>query len=221
MAKRLGVAARSEKGKGPAGRLRARGTVPGIIYGRHKENSPVQADARELETAVSRGERMVMVEFEGEEKLAIFREVQHHPVTQKLLHFDLYEVASDQSVRVALHLELVGRARGAEEGGAVEQNVHDVEIECPAGRLPPHLELDVSGLGIGGHLCASEVRLPEGARLVEDAGLVVATCHAPRVEEEEVVVEEAAPALESAEPEVITRRKEEPEAEVSPPRGSS
>ena len=213
MPERFRVVARDERGKGPAGRLRAGGIVPGIIYGRHRENLPVQADARELETTISRGERTVVIEFEGEEKLVIFREVQHHPVTQKPLHFDLYEVASDQSVQVTLLVQLVGRAQGAEEGGIVEQNVHDVEIECPAGRLPPHIELDVSGLGIGGHLRASDIKLPEGARVVDDAERVIATCHAPRVEEEEVAVEEAVAAPESVEPEVITRKKEEPEAE--------
>ena len=215
MGKRFKVAARDERGKGPAGRLRASGVVPGVIYGRHRKSSSVQADAKEIETTISRGERMVTIDFNGEEKLAIFRELQYHPVTQRLLHFDLYEVASDQTVRVRLPVELVGAAPGAEEGGSVDQNIHDVEIECPAGNLPSHLELDVSGLGIGEHLRASEIRLPEDARIVESPESVIVACHAPRVEEEEAEVEEAAPVPETAEPEVIGRKKEteEPEAE--------
>ncbi len=213
MAERFKVVAREEKGKGPVGRLRARGIAPGVIYGRHRESFRVQADAKELDLTVSRGERMVTIQLEGKEKLAIFREVQYHPVSQKVLHFDLYEVAPDQSVRVRLSVQLEGTAMGIAEGGLVEQNAYEIEIECPAGKLPPHLELDVSGLGIGQHLRASDIRLPEGARVVEDTGTVIVACQVPRAEEEPVVEEEAAPVPEGAEPEVIARRKEGPEAE--------
>ncbi len=217
MGKRLRVTARDEKGKGAAGRLRRRGVVPGVIYGRRRKSSPVQTGAKEIETAILRGERMVGIELDGKEALAILREVQYHPVTQQPLHFDLYEVAADQSVRVRVSIQLVGAARGVEEGGLVDQNVHDIEIECPAGRLPPHLGLDVSDLVIGAHLYASDIKLPESVRVVEDPRLVIVACHAPREEEEEeeAVAEEVAPAVEGGEPEVIGRKKEkeEPEAE--------
>ena len=211
MSKHLKVSPRDGRGKGDAGRLRGQGAVPGIIYGRHRESSAIQADTKEIETTISRGERMVTVEFQGEDRLAVFRELQYHPVNQKLLHFDLYEVAPDQLVRVRLPMALVGTAKGTEEGGVVEQNIHDIEIECPAGKIPPHLSLDVSDLGIGDQLHASDIELPEGARIIEGPGTIVATCQAPRLEEEPVEAEEAAPVAESGEPEVITRRKEKEE----------
>ena len=97
---------------------------------------------------------------------------------------------------VAVHRH--GDAAGLRQGGLLIDNVHEVEIECSAGKIPENLSLNVTDLELGGHRTAGDLELPEGISLITPTETVLT-----HIEQPKGASEETADAL--AEPEVISK----------------
>jgi len=210
---------REETGTGAARRLRARGRVPAVLYGHGRQPLHLHLDSHEVNVLLAHhvGETMVVelrVKGDNTPVRALIKEIQHDPLTDRVIHLDLQEVRKDERVRVTVPIELVGEAAGVkEQGGVLEQLLHEVEFECLPDDVVEFVEADVSGLEVGDHLTVADLPLPaDRYRIIGDREAVVATVVPPRVAEAEaeaVPAEEAAPA---AEPEVISEKKAEKRA---------
>ncbi len=201
---------RTEAGKGAARSLRRKGYIPAVIY-RAGRSTPIKLRRQEIVNFLNStmGEQ-VMVDLklsDGKSKLALLKDYQVDPVKGELLHTDFYEVSLKEKVRVTVSVLLTGEPVGVKRDKGILQQPHsEVEIECLPDRIPPHLELDVSGLTIGHSLHVRDIPLPEGVRVLDDPEEVIATVIPPIVEAEEAAVpaEEEAP-----EPEVVKKGKKE------------
>jgi len=136
------------------------------------------------------------------------KDVQHHPVTSDLLHVDLMRVTAGKPINVEIQLELVGEAEGVKAGGTVDHVMHSISVECLPKDLVEKIEIDISEMEIGDALHVSDLGLGDKFKSLVDETAIVATVAAPRAEEEEEEGEEVA-ADASAEPEVITEKKED------------
>jgi len=206
---------REQVGSSAAKKFRAKGLVPGVVYGHEKKPDPVVVPAGELRKVLSvTGGHAAVITLEVEEggkrkkENVIIKEVQRFPTIDRILNVDFQRVSLQEKVRVDVPLALIGTAPGVDEGGMLDQVTHVLHIECPAGRIPERLEVDVSQLSIGDMVAASEVSLPKGVLLLSAPETVVATVVPPRVE----VVEVAAPEPTVAEPELIRKKPTEEEA---------
>ena len=213
MPQEISARKRETSGSAEARRLRRSGSVPAVIYGHSGEAQALAVDGKTLERLLDHGEHVVRLAVDGESKprQALFREVQIHPTTSRVLHVDFAEIALDERVDVSVPVKLRGTARGTTEGGVLDLRSRELRISCPASDIPESLRLDVTELGLGQMLHAREMALPGGVALSDDqdADAVVVAVMAPREEEPEP--EAAAPPT-AVEPEVITARKEEEEA---------
>jgi large subunit ribosomal protein L25 len=194
---KLQVDARENGGSAEARRLRARGFVPGVLYGAGKEPAPFVIGERELRRVLT-GEHgthaiLDVVIGDGGQKArhAVLKEYQLHPTRQQLLHIDLQEVRLDQAIQAQVAVELVGDPEGVTMGGVLTQITREVNVEALPMEVPDRLELDISALTIGDSLRVADLRVPEGVKLLDDEDVVLASVSAPRVEEEpEEVLEE-------------------------------
>src|SRR5258708_17119330 len=144
---------RTEAGKGPAGRIRTKGLVPAIVYGRGADNVSVAVSQRELVHIISGGSGMntlITLNIDGTEQLAIARELQRHRVRGNVIHVDFVRVRADQTIQAEIPVHLVGEAEGAVRGGVLEQLVHTLTVEAKPSDFPPSIEHDVSALELGG-----------------------------------------------------------------------
>jgi large subunit ribosomal protein L25 len=139
---------------------------------------------------------------------ALVREVQYDPLGIEVLHLDLVRVNLKELVEVTVPIYQQGEAAGLREGGVLLENLHDVDIRCPAGQIPDQLVLNVTDLHVGGQLTAGDLDLPEGVELVTAAETVVAHVEEPKEQLEEVGEEGAV-----AEPELISKGGESAEEE--------
>lgn len=203
-------------GSSAARRLRAKGFVPGVIYGHERKPEVVAVSAgafQRLQSSV--GGRTVVIALEVREggrhrkENVIVKEVQREATSSRVLNVDFQRVSLRERVRVNVPVVLTGLAVGVDKGGVLDQVTHEMEVECPAAQIPESFEVDVAKLEIGDVLTAADVELPERVALLTAGDTVVATLVPPRVEEE--VAEEAA----IAEPELIGREpREEEEGEA-------
>src|SRR5262245_4884027 len=210
------VEPREGSGKQPARRLRRQGRVPAILYG---GDAPVKiaVDPREIGRIMhghEGGTQLLRVSFAGspDSRMAIIRDMQFDPVSERLIHLDLQEVRMDRPIQVAVPLRHIGEATGVKEAkGILEMILREVQVSCLPGAIPEVIDADVSALAIHDVLTVGDLRAPEGVRILTDAEQAVATVAPPAAEEAAAVP--AAPAPGTPEPEVLTERKPKEEGE--------
>jgi large subunit ribosomal protein L25 len=204
----LTIIRRQETGKQVAKRLRRNGVVPAVLYGGAKVE-PVSVDPRSV-LRILHGHQgstqLLTLRFEGESdsRLAIIRDTQFHPVSERLVHVDLQEVRADRAITVRVALHPVGEAAGVKEQKGILQIVmHELEVSCLPTMIPERIDADVSALMIGDVLTVAALRVPEGVRVLNAPDQAVVTVAPPMAEEVAAPVAAAVP----AEPEVLTERK--------------
>jgi len=181
----LATRPRTGSGKGEARALRREGRVPAIAYGVGIDPTPLSVDALDLYHALhtDAGDNAVLrLAVEGGTHLALAREVQRHPVRRDVLHLDFVTVSRTQKVQAVVPVVLEGEAPGVAEGGIAEQAAFTLHIEALALEVPDQLVLDVSGLGVGDVLRASDVALPAGVQLLDDPESPVVTLVVPALD---------------------------------------
>jgi len=207
----LTIKRREGTGKQVAKRLRREGVVPGVLYGGTKPE-PVTVDPKTVLRIIHGHEgstQLLNLTIEGADgaRMAIIRDLQFDPVTERLLHVDLQEVTADRAITVRVAVHPVGEAAGVrEQKGILNVVLHELDISCLPTMIPERVDADVTALMIGHVLTVADLRAPEGVRILNDPGQAVVTVAAPMAEE---VAAPAAPAaaVATAEPEVLTERK--------------
>ena len=161
---------------------------------------------REIETILAHaaGEHfLVDLDIAGASQLALIQEVQHHPVTQKVLHVDFHGVSANEELESSIPIEPIGEALGVKSfGGILEQLMRSMSIKCLPKDLPEIINVDVTALNIGDSLHVKDIVLPAGVAAVDDADVTVFLVAEPNVAVEPTATAEAPTA-----PEVIKEKK--------------
>src|SRR5881397_2708572 len=202
-------------------KLRATGRVPAVIYGRQTQTRNLEVGLKEIEDLIHHSvSETILVDLavEGDAKsgrLALVQEVQHHPLSGKVLHVDFHEVAEDEKVTVTVPVETTGEAAGVKtEGGVLEHVLFKIKVRALPRDLPEVINVDVTQLEIGQSIHLNEIPLPAGVEVIGDKNIPVISVAAPITEAQEAAALEAA-TTPLAEPEVIKEKKEEGEAETA------
>jgi large subunit ribosomal protein L25 len=205
MAENLSVLRRDKLGGGNNRRLRKQGRVPAILYGHGEASVPLTVDVGAVMGVIQHGGKLVKLQGDVSEG-AFIKAVQWDVYGKNLIHVDLLRVSETEKVRTTVRVEMKGTAAGLTEGGIIEHVIHELEIECPAASVPEKLVINVNELHLNQAIHARDVPLPEGARVLDDADLVIVHCITPHLQAEESAAALAEPG--AAEPELI--RKEKP-----------
>jgi large subunit ribosomal protein L25 len=193
----LAVSARAVEGSRATRRLRRQGLVPGVIYGGGEDPQTFAVDARTLRNTLAHSGAVLEVSLDGGKgSPVIVKDLQRHPVRGEAIHVDLLRVRMDQKIHSTVTLELVGaqEAPGVVEGGILNQEVRELNIEALPGDIPDSIVHDVSGLQMNETITLSVVTAPEGVTLLDDLDeTVIVTITPPTLEpvEEEIETETA------------------------------
>jgi large subunit ribosomal protein L25 len=196
--------ARETRGKHHSRRLRRAGRIPAVLYGHGLESVALAVAAEDFDAALRRGSRLVDLTGAVSES-AFIRELQWDTWGTHVVHVDFTRISADEMVKVELVIELRGEAPGVKEGGVVDQLVHQVEVECPAGSIPDKLLVNINHLKLNETITLAAIELPPKAKLLGDTAAIVVHCIVPVEKPEEGEVAVAAP----GEPEVIGAKPEE------------
>ena len=193
----LGVETRDGRGKGASRRLRRTGKVPGIFYGPKSTATPIAVDRKDFAAHVANLEGSHLIRFESsvadlQKRVALVREVQHHPVNGGILHVDFYEVDLTQRLKVTVPLHFVGKAKGVADGGVLQPIVREMEVECLPTDIPQYIEVDVTALLIHDVVHLADVPMPPNVTAVVETNEAVVSVLPPTVEEVKAATEGAA-----------------------------
>lgn len=185
---------RSNVGKKDAKALRVSGMVPCILYGGTEQVSFAVAE-RAFKTLVYTPDvHIVELTVDGKKHNAIMKELQLHPVTDKILHVDFLEVVAGKEVTIELPVKFDGTAPGVRNGGKLLRKMRKIAVRGPVEKLPDALTIDVSKMEIGDTVRVADVVIP-GLTLLDKPNVTIVAVRVTRN-----VVEEVKPGATTAAP---------------------
>ena len=211
----LSAKPRNGTGKGAARTLRSAGEIPAVIYGHAREPLSLSIPTREFEKLlekVSAESTVIELTLASGVSRTLIREIQRHPFKKQILHIDFQELVAGEKVSVNVPIVLTGTPEGVRvSGGILSQVMSELTILVDPVNIPRRIEADVTNVAIGHSLHVSDLTIPEGIEVLDDADSTVAVVSAPKVEAEPTPASEGTEA--AAEPELIRKTKEDEEGE--------
>lgn len=200
----LNAQARTERGKNAARRLRAKGEIPLTVYG---GGTPASATVNKRELGAflrANGRNKIFnLNLDGAATAVKISEMQLDPIKGVLIHLDLMRISMTEKSEFDVPVKIVGESEGVKLGGGIlDFPTHSIRVRCLPADLPEIIEVDVTKLGLGGHIEVKDLQLGDAIEVRTRAEQTIVTCVAPGAEEAPA---EAA----KAEPEVIKKGKGE------------
>ena len=184
---------RESVGKKSTKALRNAGEVPCVIYGGDK---PVHFSAEELafsKLVYTPNAHTVVIALGSDTLNAVLQDIQFHPVTDRILHIDFYQLFDDKEIAMNIPVNLIGKSPGVANGGSLMRNKRKLRVKALPSNLPDFIEVDISPLKIGSKLYITEL-VNENYNFLHPDNTVVCQVKRSRVtieeEEEELEAEE-------------------------------
>lgn len=182
----LQVKKRDNAGKGVARKVRALGHIPAVLYGGKGGQVSLSLQLHNFERMLHRhtgSHAIINLEIEGAPEMntpAMIKSIQRHPVRSQIVHADFLRISLDERIHVSVPLRLKGQCKGVVAGGMLDQQLHDVELECLALQAPEFVAVDVTNVNVGESVHVSDLPLPEGVVARTPADRTIVTVHLPR-----------------------------------------
>ncbi len=167
---RLEAQTRTEFGKGAARRIRREHKIPAVMYGHGSEPVHITLPGHDTMMALKHSNALLTIVVDGDEQLALAKDVQRHMIKPVIEHVDLVVVKRGEKVTVDVPVHVEGEA-GPET--VVTVDAQTLQVEADVTKLPESLVVSVEGLEAGTQILASQVEMPEGATLVTDGETLV------------------------------------------------
>lgn len=200
--------------------LRKRGILPGVLYGPTRQKGGYPKKAQPLELNEKQFEKvykeagessLISLEVEGKRFPVLIHEVQLAPLTGKPIHVDFYQPALEEEVTVEVPLVFEGTSPAVKDlGGTLVKNISELKIKAKPQNLPHEIKVNIESLKtFEDNIKISNLKVPEGVRILKGPEEFVASVSPPEKVEEELVkpIEEKVEEVEKVE----EKKKEEVE----------
>jgi large subunit ribosomal protein L25 len=164
---------RESVGKKATKALRNAGQVPCVLYGGDK---PVHFSATELafsKLVYTPNAHTVVIELDNGDKFnAVLQDIQFHPVTDRILHNDFYQLFEDKEIALNIPVNLIGNSVGVRNGGVLRKNNRKLRVKALPANLPDFIEIDISPLKIGDKVAVRDLNQDKYTLLHSDNTVV-------------------------------------------------
>ena len=165
---------RENVGKKSTKALRDAELVPCVVYG---GDQPLHFSTEEksFKNLVYTPEaHTVVIELDGKKIEAVLQAIQFHPITDKILHVDFYQLSADKPVVMSVPVRITGRSKGVVAGGALRQSFRKLTLKAIPANLPDEIVIDVTPLKIGNKLYVGDIKNDAYTFLHPDNAVIVA-----------------------------------------------
>jgi len=164
---------RESVGKAATRTIRNAGMVPCVLYG---GNQPVHFTAEEIafkNLVYTPNVHTVVIELAGSTYNAILQDIQFHPVSDKILHIDFYELKDDKEITMEVPVKVTGTSPGVLAGGVLRLNQRKLKVRALPANLPDFVEASISELEMGNKLYVTKIPV-DNFKLLNPDNTVVA-----------------------------------------------
>lgn len=193
---------RAERGTTLANRMRRAGSIPCVIYG-GSETVHFQAPYNAFQKIVFNPDFFtVKITVNGKEYTTIVKEVQFHPVTDKITHIDFLELTENKKVTAEIPVKLHGQSAGVRAGGVLDQKMRKLKVKAFPKDLVEQIDINIETLELGKSIKVADIKVAN-VEILNVPYLPIVATYIPRAVEEKpvaaaVTTEAAAPAAEGA-----------------------
>jgi large subunit ribosomal protein L25 len=166
--------------------LRSEGYVPAVIYGPNVENTHIYFEERDLVKTIQNVGRngVFSIKADGTEYSVMLSDYQHDFLKNEIIHADFLVVNQDTNVTTDVRVDLVGEAAGVNDGGVLQQPIHELSVTGKPGQVPDSININVENLQVGETITVGDVNQQYGFTINHDDGETIASILPPRQEKE-------------------------------------
>lgn len=178
-------------------KLREGGYIPGVVYGIQVGNRMIKMNKKDFKKVFSMAGESALIDLEIDKKQigkVIINDYQLDPVSNDIIHVDLYQVRMDKKIEIKIPIIFKGESPAVKNKSGILIKNHDkVEIKCLPGDLINNIEIDLSGLDeIDKNIRVKDLKFSDKIEVMMSPEEVIAIIASPREEEkpEETVIED-------------------------------
>jgi len=181
---------RSTKTKADLNKLRASGSVPGVLYGDIEKNISLSVKKNTLDhflKTTNFKSRVINISLDGKEYQVLPRDIEFDKISNQPIHVDFQKLSANTKVVVWIPVKFLNEdtCPGLKMGGVLNIVRRKVELDCPADKIPSELIVDLAKREIGESIHISAIELPDGVTpTIKDRDFTIATVAAPTVVKE-------------------------------------
>lgn len=160
---------------------RAEGSIPAVIYGHVDPIHISVSSGREIKNLIyTQDFKVAEVNLNGEVHKCIVKDIQFHPVSDKILHIDFLKLTNGIPVKVEIPIRFKGESPGVKLGGKLVQTMRKLKIKTDPENLQDELLVDISPLGLGDVLRVKSIEVPENMEVLVGGSIPIANIEIPR-----------------------------------------
>jgi large subunit ribosomal protein L25 len=158
-------------------KLRKEGKVPGVMYGPKLNSISIYADYKEFNKFLDEYEAgLFKVLLDDQILNGILQDVQKHPISGNVIHFDIYLPSLEEKIETKIPLVFINESPAISKGGVVNYNLEEIEILSLPTDIPEKIEVDLSVIeNVGQSIYVRDLKVPEGVKILLDPDFPVVT----------------------------------------------
>lgn len=146
----MNASERPDSGTSIAKKERRESLVPCVLYGGEEKPIHFVIPEKDFKPLVyTSNVHTVDINLSGKKYPAVLKDIQFHPVSDKILHVDFYRLHKDKEIEMDVPVQIIGRAEGILLGGVLRKNYRKLRIKALPDNLPDFIEVDITGMQIG------------------------------------------------------------------------
>lgn len=171
----IDVQVRNSVGNGSVNRLRNSGYVPGVIYGKDMEPTPIQIESSVLSNYLKHyGQNTVYnVTLNNQNMQTVIQDIQVDPLKREFLHVDLHRVSLNEKREAEVPVKLVGRSMQERYGNVFNQQLDRITVKGYPQEIPEYIQVNVSDMKVGECLKVGDLLIPENLEVINNPSEVV------------------------------------------------
>jgi len=212
---------RNTKSKGEVNALRAKGIVPGIVYGGKDQNQKISISKKIFKSLIEKENflsSILTLNIEGKAQNVLPKDIMFDVISDEPMHVDFLRIVKGSKIIIEIPVKFINNEKspGLKRGGVLNIVRRKVELKCPTENIPKELVVDLEGVDIGESFKISSIKLPENVTpTIQGRDFVVATLAAPTVMKEPEKPAEEIEGAEGAEGTEATAETTEEEAKTA------
>ncbi|MDA0938728.1 MAG: 50S ribosomal protein L25/general stress protein Ctc [Proteobacteria bacterium] len=169
---KFNVELRDIQGTKEARALRRKGYIPAIVYGDKKESFSVSVFNVEFYKYYNASIYSKLIEFDVPKKgkiNAIVRQIQTHPVTDKVIHIDFQDITGVEFIKMTIPMHVINEEKclGIKRGGVLNVIQREIQLLVNPHFIPRSIDIDIANMQLGHNIHANDLNLPKGVQLID------------------------------------------------------
>jgi large subunit ribosomal protein L25 len=170
---KLNGQSRTHLGKKGSKELRKQDFIPCVLYGNKIENQNFVLGGKELKELVyTPFSYIVEINISGKIETCILKDIQFHPVTDKILHIDFLSISENKPVAIDVPVKITGNSEGVKQGGKLQILSRKIKVSALLNDLPDEIPVDITNLQIGKSICVGDLSLDKISIITPKSNIV-------------------------------------------------